>query len=741
MVACLLGGALLATDMVQERLLRLAGRAFYGAEISVRAPSFIGTFRAERIEIYDPYSDTSEPTVRIDDLVVGYSLIPGDGDLVQSVRAKGLSLRADFTDSAASNAQWLRELWDAWSEDSEPVPPPKIEIEIINVAIHGTKASGGLEWAGLRVDSTASGGWRLDIESERLVGWILLENANDPIRIRDAVARIHLEQRNPGLQGDFFVDVPRLFRVEGGLGEAVATDSANADGGVVVRIDTLMLSGERLAVTTSEPDEVETVHLSRGILHFAERDGSEMTFDFVLDSGSYRGFEVNDVALSGAAHWSSDAGVLDIEELAVVAADGVNRATLSDWKITIDPIHAQGAFEATVDLATLGAALEEENLWGEAQIRGTVDLDEDRILVPFTLVSDVAGYGDWMTPYRMPVTGEGVVEYGLSDARGALNDVEFRLGPGTRLRFPEWSFATSAPETSGRVEFVSDLDAVVAMGLLDSASGSIEASWTFAYRDETLSGPWTLAARIEALVLAEQAASLNGLTGTVSGTWTAGLHGTGELHTASLSVAGGEARDLSGDITIDDSVLRMSNVTAGLFDGRLTAEVTLGLADEDFPVTLDAALHEMDFERFTQEVQPPSLKLTGRANGQINLEYTAAGLQRFLFTMTSDEGLSVNRELIEEALQADTLRETLGERRVRKTMDTLLGTEPQRPFDSGELTVRLEAERFVGAVRLESVKTRDYNGLNLNVELVIDLPALVATLKLLEQSSGAAVDF
>ena len=740
-MTCLLGGVLLTTDAVQERLLRIAGRVFYGAEVFVHAPSFIGEFRAERIEIFDPYSDRSQPTVRIDDVAVAYSLAPGGSGLVQAVRAKRIGLRADFTDSASSNAQWLRELWDVLSEDTESVPPPKVEIETIVVAFYGASASAELEWAGLRVEPMASGGWRLDIEPERLVGWLRLENLNDPIRIRDAVVKIHVEQVNSGLRGDFFVDVPQFFRIEGGLGETEVRDSRNVDDGVVVRIDSFMFSGEQWAVTQSASDEFDSVHVTQGNFLFTEKDSSGMTFDFVLDSGSYRGVELNDVALSGTAYWSSDAGVLGLEELVVAAADGVNRVTMSDWEIDFDPPHAQGAFEAAVDLATVGAALQEEALWGEAQIRGTVDLDEDRILVPFTIVSDVVGYGDWMTPYRMPLTGEGRVEYGLSDSRGVLNEVEFRLGPGTRLRFPEWSFGTSAPETSGRVEFVSDLDAVVAMGLLDSAGGSIEASWAFAYRDETLSGPWTLEVDVDELVLTEQVASLSGLTGIVSGTWTVGLQGSGELRVESMSVAGGEARDISGDITIDDSVLRMPNVTAGLFDGRLTADVALGLADEGFPVTLDAELYEMDFERFTQEVQPPSLKLTGRANGQIDLEYTLAGLQRFLLRITSDEGLSVNRGLIEEALRTDTLRETLGERRLRKTMDTLLGKEPQRPFDSGELTVRLEAEQFVSTVRLESVKTRDYNGLNLNVELVIDLPALVATLKLLEQSSGGAVDF
>ncbi len=356
---CLLGGALLTTDALQERLIRLAGRIVYGVELSVRAPSFIGEFRAERIDIFDPYSDRSQPTVRIDDVAVAYSLAPGGSDLVQAVRAKRIGLRADFRDSASSNAQWLRELWGAWSEDSESVPPPKVEIETIVVAFYGARASAELEWAGLRVEPTASGGWRLDIEPERLVGWILPENANDPIRIRDAVAKIHIEQKNPGLLGDFFVDVPRLFRIEGGLGETEASDSANADDGVVVRIDSFMFSGEQWAVTQSASDEFDSVHVTQGNFLFTEKDSSGMTFDFVLDSGSYRGFDVQDVAITGTAHWSSSAGVLDIEELVVAAVDGVNRVTMSDWEIAVDPMHAQGAFEATVDLATLGAALQE----------------------------------------------------------------------------------------------------------------------------------------------------------------------------------------------------------------------------------------------------------------------------------------------------------------------------------------------------------------------------------------------
>ena len=74
-------------------------------------------------------------------------------------------------------------------------------------------------------------------------------------------------------------------------------------------------------------------------------------------------------------------------------------------------------------------------------------------------------------------------------------------------------------------------------------------------------------------------------------------------------------------------------------------------------------------------------------------------------------------------------------------MTKILGTAPQRPFDSGTLYVYLSNETIQGVAELKSEKTKAYNGLNLTVNLDMDQSALADALKMLEESAIAGMEF
>ena len=153
-----------------------------------------------------------------------------------------------------------------------------------------------------------------------------------------------------------------------------------------------------------------------------------------------------------------------------------------------------------------------------------------------------------------------------------------------------------------------------------------------------------------------------------------------------------------------------------------------------FPIHLKAELDRIDLARLTEEVQPPAVSLTGVADGHAEIEYTLDGIQAFSLEASSRDGLTVNRDLVEKLLRRDALESVLGVRRLERTLTKLLGTAPQRPFDTGKLSLSLESDEFVGRTELKSAATEDYNGLNLNIDLAIDVLALAESLKLLEQT-------
>ena len=213
-----------------------------------------------------------------------------------------------------------------------------------------------------------------------------------------------------------------------------------------------------------------------------------------------------------------------------------------------------------------------------------------------------------------------------------------------------------------------------------------------------------------------------------------GLKGEGHLSGERLSIAGALSSNIVGDVKLQENNLFIPEATADLLGGSLNADIKVGLFEERFPIRLKARLDRIDLVRLTEEVQPPAVSLTGVVNGHAEIDYTLDGIQAFSLEASSEGGLTVNRDLVEKLLRSDALESVLGVRILERMMTKILGSAPQRPFDTGKLSLSLKGDEFVGRCELKSAETEDYNGLNLNIDLAIDVPALAESLKLLEQT-------
>ena len=162
---------------------------------------------------------------------------------------------------------------------------------------------------------------------------------------------------------------------------------------------------------------------------------------------------------------------------------------------------------------------------------------------------------------------------------------------------------------------------------------------------------------------------------------------------------------------------------------------------EDMPIDLTGSFDRVDLAILTDEVKPPNTSLTGTAAGTVSVRYTTRGLESFALNTVAPDGLSLNRSLVSDLLQSEKFLAGVGQRVAEKAMDELLGSAPQRPFDSGRLNIELDESKIQGTAELRSVKTRAYNGLNLTINLDMDQTALADALALLEQSKLGNVDF
>ena len=243
------------------------------------------------------------------------------------------------------------------------------------------------------------------------------------------------------------------------------------------------------------------------------------------------------------------------------------------------------------------------------------------------------------------------------------------------------------------------------------------------------------------LVLPEDAAFMSGVKFSAEGTYDGELDGAGKVYVSELSVAGGTLRALEGDVEFRGTRLIVPSASGRLFEGWTKSRLEVGLLEENAPVSLKVEMTGLDLAVLTEEVKPPKVLLTGFFDGLLEVDYSLEGLQGMFLKVSSNENFSVNRSFVEELLQSDTFLSGAGARVAEKAMTKILGTAPQRPFDSGTLYVYLSNETIQGVAELKSEKTKAYNGLNLTVNLDMDQSALADALKMLEESAIAGMEF
>lgn len=509
-----------------------------------------------------------------------------------------------------------------------------------------------------------------------------------------------------------------------------------------VRIENADIAPWTKLLTRTELPELLEGTLSGTITINGDEEGD---FFSIASALSVVPFRYGDLALdvvdiTGAVEVAKTFERLHCEEIQVTAGETLE-GILRDWDGVLEPFAGEGRFEGTVDLTFFGELLGLDDLWGEAVFEGPIRVDGGEWYWPVSLRADPLGYGDLSTPYGTPVTATGTIEYNVQSLQGTVGDLEVFLGEGTRLAFEGLNFSTSPVAARGRFEFQSDFAAVVEMAFLAAAQATMQSTGQFAYSEDGLAGQWEAVVAATSLALPEDAAAIAGLAFKASGTYDDGFFGTGSLSAEEVSVAGAGIRSLSGSARFEGEHLNLPKMVAALFDGTVEAAVEVGLFEDGLPIRLEARFDSLDLAVLTKEVQPPSVELTGLASGSATVLYTRDGLTGFNIEMRSEENFSLNREMVEQVLRTDQFRSLLGAKKVEKALGKFLGSAPQRPFDSAELTLGLEEDRIVGRAVFKSVETKDYNGLNMTINLKIDVAALGEAMKLLEQAEMENMEF
>ena len=672
------------------------------------------------LSLGDPGNELYEGDIRVSLSIDGGATGHGEIDLTF---AEGSLFNADFT--VGENEGHVTAAFEQWTkEEFLQVLPVALRAPVGELAFSTVSGRYEGNWSGqdfdvnMRLESSAT-------EGASSVPLLIALEAKGKTG-EDLSLEGELEAR----LGDEVVQATAYYGAEGGY----SIDMLIGD----VRLGpwASLLAGQRLPEGASA--------ILGGTLHAASAGGGgpiDITPELVLSSLSYGEIELDRIDITGSISVAEDMKSITVERLSAEAGDFVTRFLLEGWSYDLEERLGGGRFEGAFDFALVAAATGLEDLYGDMSFEGRVRMDGDEISVPITFVSEYIGYGDLTVPYGSELRGGATLVYALDASQGELRDFTVTIGEGTKLSVGDTSFTASPLYAQGDFVFESDLQVLVDLDWLQSAEGTASERSAFEISEDGLSVDWHVSFDAVRLVLPEDAAFMSGVKFSAEGTYDGELDGAGKVYVSELSVAGGTLRALEGDVEFRGTRLIVPSASGRLFDGWTESRLEVGLLEENAPVSLKVEMTGLDLAVLTEEVKPPKVLLTGFFDGLLEVDYSLEGLQGMFLKVSSNENFSVNRSFVEELLQSDTFLSGAGARVAEKAMAKILGTAPQRPFDSGTLYVYLSNETIQGVAELKSEKTKAYNGLNLTVNLDMDQSALADALKMLEESAIAGMEF
>lgn len=398
---------------------------------------------------------------------------------------------------------------------------------------------------------------------------------------------------------------------------------------------------------------------------------------------------------------------------------------LHKWRADLARTAVQAAVGAQGSLGWVAEWLELPELHGDVEIATPLELDANLIRLAPRLTTDSLAYGAYAVPYGQTLTvSMDDLRYLFSEAafqgsglRAALDDdnvftcMHVDAGPGLdRFALREW-------------RLLSNGQPLVDMEFLLDTEGTLEAMGSAAYAGGTFAFDITLLASGALLALPSTGSQLSDFSLNATLAYDGNLSGRGRAAAGKVLAGGVTAERVAGGLVADAAAVRLEDGTMHVLGADADIEARVGVLEEGFPIWLRIYTHGADLAQFTTEFEPPSVNLTGKATGEIELELRNGTLSDFRADLTAEEGFSMNRDLVAQALMQQYVVDMPGGKSLERMIRDVIGPQPQRAFDKARLNLDFVDGRIRGEAVLES------RLLNLTVDIAMDPEALVEALR------------
>lgn len=403
-------------------------------------------------------------------------------------------------------------------------------------------------------------------------------------------------------------------------------------------------------------------------------------------------------------------------KLTLTAGEGTSLA-VHDWVVRWPGLSAEGRLAGRVDTALLNNA----DLWGSVDIKAPFKVSGGRIQTELALSTNELGYGDWAVPYGQTLSLASRLSLAADTGAFTLEHISGQLDASNQFHAEKIEGFVSGECQVSAFEVDTDLTPLVAMEYLAAASGHAKVTGALS------TAPWRLETRAELaaahLALPGQLAELEDLSFTADVKYDGASSGSGVFKAGGVTVSGIKLAACETNLRIEEGWLRSAPFETRVFDGGLGLAIECGLFAPGLPIRVTATAKDADLAVFTAEFKPPSVTLTGRASGEVMVEWGGGTLRDIRVDLESREGFSLNRDMVEQLVLSQYTNDLPMGKKVQRVLADILGKESQRPFDMARLKLGFEGGRIVGNALLES---RD---LQLDVDVRVDPGAVVEIMR------------
>jgi len=311
----------------------------------------------------------------------------------------------------------------------------------------------------------------------------------------------------------------------------------------------------------------------------------------------------------------------------------------------------------------------------------------------------------------------------------ALSDFKAEMPDGTAITFASGEAAMSL--LGGTNYSAKDLHLALpatflaSQGYLQSGTGTVTLKTDqLQVTDSGISTVMAYTLALDTMVLPEAVAAANKLSGTGNiGLASGQLSAEGTLAAEKILFAGASLENATTNLRSEGAVLVLDQIRGQLFGGAVAGTMKIEPLLEHYPLTLEARLEGGTLERFSQEVQPPNVNLSGNVSGDLLVGLRGEEFTALDMNLQAGNGLTINRGLVAELLMSQQMSTATGSKTVGKVLDKVVGGDEQRPFDAADLKLGLAEGRITGDATLKS------KALNLTVDIKADPAAFWEAIK------------